>query len=50
VELKLNEINNLQAKIEGTKDKQSLDAANEAIQLLKTSFHEFLLAHTGDIH
>lgn len=50
VELKLNEINNYQAKIEGMKDKQSQEAANEAIQLLKKSFHDFLLNHTTDIH
>ena len=46
VELKLNEINNYQAKIEGLKDKQSQEAARDAITVLKTNFHDFLLGHT----
>lgn len=42
IELRLNEINNYQAQVEGKKDKESQEQANQAIQFMKQQFHEFL--------
>jgi hypothetical protein len=49
-ELKLNEINNCQAQLEGKKnEKESYESAKTTLQLLKNDFHEFLMKNAQDI-